>query len=186
MFSARAEANDTQWLKRWDWSGGAVPANESCLKVNAQMSWKVDGNCNNFNPLTAAMAKTFAHSNLVINSAPDNAGDDTGDGEWSGQKREGDTWSGGLKLDWKEGKIGGGVTLTWSPDPTDEWLSGLTTKSHQYRQNLKNRIGGFNYSYIWTEICLLSEVDSAADTNAFQACSETVCHITKFELTPPS
>ena|GEM_PF-6631125 len=184
-FNHRAEALDTLWTKRWNWEGqGEIPADESCMDVTIKMTWYIWANCNNDAP-TAAMAKTYAHSESVINSAPDNAGDYTAEGEWSGQKREGDTFSGGLSLNWNTKGLGGGISLSWSPDPTDVWQSGQTTKSKRYLQNIKNKPGGDAYEYIYVQIGLTSEVESAADTNAYWAASMTKCQIDDFDLPMP-
>jgi hypothetical protein len=175
----------TVWTKGWNWVGcDPVPADESTMDITIQMTWALDGNCNNF-WLSAAYAKTYAHSQVVINSAPDNAGDYTGEGEWSGEKREGDTWSGGLSLDWDKDGPGGGVSLSWSSDPTDQWQSGPTTKSNRYLQNVKNTADGNTYEYINVTIGLLSEVETATDTNAYHACANTKCEVTNFTLSQP-
>jgi len=183
-FSARAEAGGTMWTKRWNWTGCPIPNHESTMDITVKMLWALDGNCNNF-ALTKAYAKTFAHSQVVINSAPDNAGDYTGEGQWSGEKREGDTWSGGLSLDWDSDGPGAGVSLSWSSDPTDEWQSGPTTETKRYLQNIKNKVDGDYYEYVQVQVGLLSEAEAAADTNAYHAVARTECWIHSFSLSQP-
>lgn len=186
-FSRRAEALDTLWTKRWNWvtnNGTPAPANESAMDITVTMTWEIDGDSNNFS-LWSGYAKTWAHSQVIINAAPDNAGDYTGEGLWSGERWEGDTWSGGLSLDWDKDGPSGGVSLSWSSSPTDLWKSGPTTRTKRYLQNVKNMPGSSSYDYIYVSVALLSEVEAAADGNAMHAIARAECEITGFLLGRP-
>ncbi len=184
-FSTRAEGSGTLWKRKWVWECSDPPADESTMDITIKMTWDIHGDCNN-QSWSKAYAKSYAHGQVVINSAPDNAGDYTGEGEWSGEKRETDTFSGGLSLDWDSGGPGGGVSLSWSPDPTDEWQSGPTTKTNRYLQNIKNHVGGVTYTYISAAIALLSEVETSGDTNANTASAIVKCRAHAFSLSEPN
>ncbi len=161
------------WYK-WVGCGQSTQAvfDVSCVR---KFDWYTHGDCSNWR-MSAGWALSKADGQLIMNTANDNAGDETTDQTANGKKYEDATWSVSLALTWPPV-----ITLTWdnSGQNDDEWKDD-DDKTRNYAQSI-TAAAGDDDAYV--EAVPMVTARGETEENAIRGCGDMWLMVTNLTMT---
>lgn len=172
-----ADVNGYKLKKLYTWDGcGTRTERQFDVSCTRKFDWYHHGNCGNWWG-TSGTAEGKANGQFVINTSPDNAGDETSDFTSEGEKTEGGSWlPSTLTLAWPWS-----VSLTWdiSASSDDEWKDD-DDKTENYAQNIRSDASA---STVYIEVTPYATAKGRTETNAIRGCGDMYVILTSLTMT---